>query len=199
MASRHKDKTADLPPKGPRNPDPITDEPGSHPIETGVGAALGGAAAGLGAGLVGGPVGAAVGAVAGGIVGGLAGKGIGEWIDPTQEEQWVKEYYDSRPDPERANHRDVADYRGPYHYGLTAQREYSGRRFEEVEPNLRSGWDRQEAASQMPWEEARPAVRHAYCCKIDVKGLARLEMDCCSIRSGAPPFPPPYTGGSEGG
>ena len=37
------EKTVDLPPYGPRNPDPITDAPGSHPIETGVGAVLEGA------------------------------------------------------------------------------------------------------------------------------------------------------------
>ena len=34
-------KKLDLPPKGNRNPDPITNEAGAHPIETGVGAAGG--------------------------------------------------------------------------------------------------------------------------------------------------------------
>ncbi|MFT3879647.1 MAG: hypothetical protein QM703_08305 [Gemmatales bacterium] len=37
-------KKTDLPPRGNRNPDPITGAAGAHPIETGVGAALGGAA-----------------------------------------------------------------------------------------------------------------------------------------------------------
>jgi hypothetical protein len=50
-------KKADLPPKGSRNPDPITDQPGSHPIETGIGAAVAGAASGLAAVAVAGPVG----------------------------------------------------------------------------------------------------------------------------------------------
>src|SRR4029077_18614744 len=36
------------------NPDPITGEPGAHPVGTGVGAALAGAAAGAAGGLVGG-------------------------------------------------------------------------------------------------------------------------------------------------
>ena len=50
MATRKKatktdsEKKVDLPPKGPRNADPLTDAPGAHPIETGVGATLGGAA-----------------------------------------------------------------------------------------------------------------------------------------------------------
>ena len=39
------------------NPDPITGQPGAHPVGTGVGAAAVGAAAGAGAGLVAGPVG----------------------------------------------------------------------------------------------------------------------------------------------
>src|SRR5581483_11714781 len=52
-------KTVDLPPYGPRNPDPVTDAPGSHPIETGIGAAIGGAASGLAVGtLTAGPIGA---------------------------------------------------------------------------------------------------------------------------------------------
>lgn len=38
------------------NRDPITDEPGAHPVGTGIGAALGGAAAGAAAGAFGGPV-----------------------------------------------------------------------------------------------------------------------------------------------
>ena len=47
MAGRKKttkndaEKKVDLPPKGPRNADPLTDAPGAHPIETGVGAAVG--------------------------------------------------------------------------------------------------------------------------------------------------------------
>ena len=48
--TRDPEKTVDLPPYGPRNPDPITNAPGSHPIETGIGAAIGGAASGLAVG-----------------------------------------------------------------------------------------------------------------------------------------------------
>ena len=62
------------------NRDPISGEPGAHPVGTGVGAAAGGAAAGAAGGLVGGPIGAAAGAVVGGVVGGLAGKSIAEVV-----------------------------------------------------------------------------------------------------------------------
>src|ERR1700728_4010015 len=90
------EKKVDLPPKGERNPDPITNAPGSHPIETGIGAALAGAASGMAVGAVTGPVGAAVGAAIGAVAGGYAGKGIGEIIDPTTEDDWLRENFDSR-------------------------------------------------------------------------------------------------------
>ena len=67
---------------GDLNLDPITDEPGSHPLGTGVGAA-GGAVAGAAIGAVAGPVGAAVGGVVGAIAGGLAGHAVGEQVNPT--------------------------------------------------------------------------------------------------------------------
>ena len=94
-ATKDPEKTVDLPPHGPRNPDPITDVPGSHPIETGIGAVLGGAASGMAVGtLTAGPLGAVAGAIIGGAAaGGLAGKGIGELIDPTTEDNWIREYF----------------------------------------------------------------------------------------------------------
>src|SRR5438067_248248 len=110
----------DLPPKGNRNPDPITKESGAHPIETGVGAALGGAGAGFAAGMAAGPVGAAVGTVVGAVAGGLAGKAVGEKIDPTIEDKWVNEYYQSIPASSRKG-TSVDDYRAAYRHGLTAK------------------------------------------------------------------------------
>jgi phage tail tape-measure protein len=65
-----------------RNPDPITGEPGAHPVGTGVGA-TGGALAGAAIGAVGGPVGMAAGALVGAVTGGIVGKEVAESIDPT--------------------------------------------------------------------------------------------------------------------
>src|ERR1043166_752127 len=70
------------------NPDPITGEPGSHPIGVGVGGGSGAAAGAAVGGAVGGPIGAAVGGVVGAVAGGLAGKGVAEKIDPTVEEAY---------------------------------------------------------------------------------------------------------------
>ena len=63
--------------------DPITGEPGAHPVGTGVGAAAGGIAAGAEAGSVAGPVGTVFGAAVGAVAGRLVGKGVAEKIDPT--------------------------------------------------------------------------------------------------------------------
>ena len=154
------EKTADLPPYGSRNADPITDTPGSHPIETGVGAALGGAASGAAVGLVAGPVGAAVGAAVGAIAGGYAGKGVGELIDPTTEDNWLRDYFNSETDKREGESPEA--YRPAYRYGLSNRNAYNGRRFDDVESDLRAGWERDHGQTGMGWDRARGAVRHAF-------------------------------------
>jgi uncharacterized protein (TIGR02271 family) len=64
------------------NRDPITGEPGAHPVGTAAGATAGGAA-GAAAGSIGGPIGMGVGAATGAVVGGLAGSAAGEQFNPT--------------------------------------------------------------------------------------------------------------------
>ena len=157
------EKTVDVPPYGSRNPDPVTDSPGSHPIETGVGAALGGAASGAAMGMVGGPVGAVIGGIIGGAVaGGLAGKGVGELIDPTTEDNWLREYHST--ETKKVANSTPDTYRSAYRYGLTETRgdKYAGKRFEDVETDLRSGWEKSRDKSGLTWDHARGAVRHAY-------------------------------------
>jgi len=159
----HKDpeKTADLPPTGSRNPDPITDAPGSHPIETGVGALVGGAASGAALGAVGGPVGAIVGGIIGGAVaGGYAGKGVGELIDPTTEDNWLREYFGSESGKAAGATHDT--YRPAYRYGMQAAGAHTGKRFEDVETDLRSGWEKSGGQAGMTWDQARGAARHAF-------------------------------------
>jgi uncharacterized protein (TIGR02271 family) len=167
MANQKKDpeKTVDLPPHGSRNPDPITDQPGSHPIETGIGAVLGGAASGLAIGAAStgplAPVGAVIGAVVGAVAGGLAGKGVGELIDPTTEDNWIRDYMASNSDTSEQHTHET--YRPAYRYGVAATEQHTGRRFEDVETHLRTGWESEHAGSTgLGWEKARGAVRDAY-------------------------------------
>src|SRR5436190_8798427 len=186
MATRKKttdkEKKVDLPPKGPRNADPLTDAPGAHPIETGVGAAVGGAAAGAAVGAFGGPVGAVIGGIVGGAVaGGLAGKGIGELIDPTTEDVWLREYFGSRRDhPKGETHE---SYRNAYRYGLTASDRYPDRRFEDVEPDLRSGWTHGRGTSTMSWQDARGAVKDAFDRTVQLRE-ERLRVSKTPVQTG---------------
>src|SRR3954454_3674465 len=96
------------------NRDPLSGEPGAHPVGTGLGAAGAGAATGALGGAVGGPVGAAVGAVVGAVAGGLAGKGIAESIDPTAEDAYWRDNHSSRPYFDKTHSYD--DYRPAYQY-----------------------------------------------------------------------------------
>jgi uncharacterized protein (TIGR02271 family) len=159
-SKKDREKTVDVPPRGSRNPDPITDQPGSHPIETGIGAAVGGAAAGMAVGAVGGPVGAAVGAAAGAVAGGLAGKGVGELIDPTTEDNWLRDNFSTRPYVRKGE--TFRDYEPAYRYGGEAESRYRGKTFHDVERDLAGGWEKTKERAAMGWDRARDAVKDAY-------------------------------------
>jgi len=139
------------------NLDPITGAPGSHPVGAGIGAAAGGLATGAFLGAAGGPAGAAAGAIVGGIVGGLAGKEIGEQIDPTSEDAYWREHYRNRSYVEPGAEYEA--YRPAYQYGWESRSRYSGRRFEEVEPELAKGWSNK---SKLTWDKAKLATRDAW-------------------------------------
>jgi hypothetical protein len=151
------------------NPDPITGAPGSHPVGTGVGA-VGGGAAGTWAGAAigaaaGGPVGAVVGgvvgAVAGAMGGGAAGKAVAENIDPTVEGEYWSKNYNARPYYETGYTYDD-DYAPAYQAGWESRSRYQGRKFDEVEPELRNDWERTKDKSRLSWEKAKAAVRDAW-------------------------------------
>jgi len=149
------------------NRDPLSGEPGAHPVGTGVGAALGGAAAGaagaaIGAasGAVGGPIGAIVGAVAGAVGGGLAGKAVAEDIDPTAEEAYWRENHASRP--YASKDATFETYAPAYRYGWESRSRYAGRQFDDVETELQTDWEKSNAKTGLRWERARLAARDAW-------------------------------------
>lgn len=158
-ATSPKEKTTDLPPRGPRNADPITDAAGAHPIEAGLGAAAGGAAAGFAAGVVGGPIGAVAGAVIGGLAGGLAGKATGEWIDPTSDPAFRNEFTKR---PYVRSGETFEDYTPVYQYGGQSESAYVGRTFGDVESNLKKDYERCDCSKIMSWNVAKPAVEDAF-------------------------------------
>lgn len=154
------------------NRDPISGEPGSHPVGVGVGTAAGGLAAGVAggamagamggtaAGPVGTAIGAAIGAVVGGVAGGLAGKGVAESIDPTTEDAYWRENHASRPYADAGTSYD--EYGPAYQYGWESRSRYQGRAFDEVEPDLARDWDRAKGQSRLGWDKAKHATRDAW-------------------------------------
>ena len=140
------------------NLDPITDEPGAHPVGTGVGAA-GGAAAGAAAGALAGPVGAAIGLVAGAVVGGLAGKATAEGINPTDEAAYWREQY--MFEPYYRSGRSYGDYAPAFEQGWNLPSRHRGE-FELFESQLAAQWSQQRGTSSLSWDEARPAARSAW-------------------------------------
>lgn len=149
-----------------RNEDPITGSPGSHPVGVGVGAAAAGAAGAAigsvipGAGTV---IGGAVGAVVGAVAGGLAGKGVAEAIFPTEEDVYWRSAYRDRPYYDEESEFDYdRDYSAAYRFGYETAYEFSGSRFEDVEPTLAARWNDIRADSRLSWNEARHAVADAW-------------------------------------
>jgi hypothetical protein len=143
-----------------RNPDPITGEPGSHPVGTGIGAAGGGTAGAAVGGAVGGPIGAAVGAAVGAVAGGLAGKGIAEKIDPTVEDAYWRENYSTRPYVEKDTTYDV--YQPAYRYGWESRGRYPDKKYEDVEPELQRDWGNYRGTSNLTWDRAKFATKDAW-------------------------------------
>ena len=150
----------DLPPTGRRNADPLTNAPGSHPIETGVGAAAIGAVSGMAAGAVAGPVGAGIGAAVGAIAGGYAGKGIGEMIDPTTKDSWLRDNFASRRYVQQGD--TFEKYQPAYRYGAEVECRYGADKFEAVEGKLESDWHNRTEDPVMPWKHVRDAVKDSY-------------------------------------
>ena len=151
------------------NRDPISGEPGAHPVGVGLGTAAGGTAGGMAggalagtmaAGPVGTVVGAAIGAVVGGVAGGLAGKSAAEAIDPTTEDAYWRENYPSRPYYDAGSSYD--EYRPAYQYGWESRSRYQGRTFDEAESDLARDWDRAKDKSRLTWDKAKHASRDAW-------------------------------------
>ncbi|HEV7485500.1 MAG TPA: hypothetical protein VGQ65_07435 [Thermoanaerobaculia bacterium] len=141
------------------NPDPITGEPGAHPLGV-AGGASGGALAGAAIGAVGGPIGAAVGGAIGAVAGGLAGKAAGEAVNPTEEDTYWREHHTSRPYFKSG--RTYDDYRPAYAYGWESAGRYHGRKFEDVESDLSRGWDKARGATRSEWSDMKAATRDAF-------------------------------------
>lgn len=141
------------------NRDPITGEPGAHPIGVGLGTA-GGATAGAAIGAAAGPIGAAVGAIVGGVAGGFGGKAIAEEIDPTAEDAYWRDNYKTRPYYDSKVAYD--EYQPAYQYGWESRQKYPDRTWDDSERDLAVGWERAKGKSKLGWEKVKHASKDAW-------------------------------------
>ena len=141
------------------NPDPITGEPGAHPIGVGAGAASAGAA-GAAIGAVGGPVGVVAGAVIGAVAGGLAGKSVAESIDPTNEDGYWQAHHGSQI---YANHGSYERYSTAYRTGYEGVGRHGlDKSYNDVEDDLKSTYEKSKETAGLSWEHAKHATRAAF-------------------------------------
>ena len=152
------------------NRDPLTGEPGAHPVGVGTGAAGGGiAGAAIGA-AIGGPIGAGVGAVVGAVSGGLGGKATAEALNPTAEHEYWRSEFKNRPYAKPDSNYD--EYAAAYQYGWESQAACrpNGKTFEAAEPELSRDWESRRGKSRLSWSEAKEATHDAW---------NRVEKGCC--------------------
>lgn len=145
------------------NRDPISGEPGSHPLGTGVGAAGAGTVGTVAGAVVAGPIGGVVGAVVGSVIGGLVGKGTAETVNPTFEDNYWRENYTSRPyvEPGEA----YEDYQLAYQTGYDGYFQYGhgGQDYAAVEPELKQKYEaKQNGNHGVAWEKAKYAVMDSW-------------------------------------
>jgi hypothetical protein len=179
MGLNTREKKIDLPPRGSRNADPITDEPGAHPIEAGIGAAVAGAVGGLAVGSVAGPVAAAVGAAVGAVAGGYAGKGLGEMIDPTTEDNWLRDQFESRPYVKEGESFET--YVPAYRYGAEAEARYGEAGIDLLDEQLQRDWEASKE-SDLPWTKAKAAVQDAYDRTVQIRRVRECPGVCDEVR-----------------
>lgn len=90
---------------------------------------------------------------------GSTGRDLGDWAT---EETWWRENYSSRP--YASADRGFDFYRPAYRYGYESANRYQGRGFDDIEPELRKGWDRYEhrGENKSTWEDIKDAVRDGW-------------------------------------
>ena len=84
----------------------------------------------------------------------------GTSTDWTTEEQYWRSNWNTRPYV--SADRGYEYYQPGYRYGYEAATRCRGRNWNDVEGELRSGWDRFENRGQSTWENVKDAVRDAW-------------------------------------
>lgn len=142
----------------PDHRDPLTGEPGAHPVSTGAGAVTGGMVGAAVGSLIGGPVGAMVGVGVGSVAGGLGGKAMAEIIDSTEDENHWRSIHARQSYAESTPYE---HYHEAYRVGYEGARRYGQvDRYEDIEANLEEDYGGHSAG--LPWDKASHAARAAW-------------------------------------
>jgi hypothetical protein len=99
-----------------------------------------------------------VGGLAGAAAGSLAGEGVAPAVNAAVEDDYWRRNYATRPYVAPGATYDT--YRAAYQFGWECYRRYRGRRFADIEGELRREWERTDR--EMTWESARGATRDAW-------------------------------------
>jgi len=84
----------------------------------------------------------------------------GAMLDWTTEEDYWRKNYSSRPYV--GQNRDFDYWKPAYRYGYDSAGRYQGRRWDEVESDLRTGWNNYEHRGSSTWEQIKDAVKDGW-------------------------------------
>ena len=167
----HDDKVERYTPRGterPRDPSTIDKNDEKDPsVGDQVGEAAGGISgvlAGAAIGSAAGPVGTVIGGIAGAVGGWWAGRAISEAAEnfTEKDDAEFRTHYESSDS--RLADRSYDDVRPAYQVGHVASLNpaYWPRAFEDVEPDLRAGWNDDVSSKHGDWDSVRGYARTAY-------------------------------------
>ena len=123
---------------------------------------IGGVAAGAAIGSVAGPIGTVIGGIVGAMGGWWTGRAVAEAATAVtdDDDRYYRTHYDASPN--RLADRRYDDVKPAYYLGHLASRnpDYGNRSFDEIEPELRSGWSRD--AKYGSWDAVRPYASEGF-------------------------------------
>lgn len=105
------------------------------------------------------PIGAPRDGLSGALGGNRAGHGLGEALNPTEEDRYWRAHYRTRPYTD--SNADYDRYRPAFRFGWESRIRYFDRGWDDVESALAHQWERRHE-SELPWPRARGAARDAW-------------------------------------
>lgn len=131
-----------------------------HILGTGSATLGGGVIGAVIGGFAGGVPGLTLGAVAGGALGAVVGHRLSEAVDPRGDLGHFEQIY--RTMPYYVDDMTWDDYAPAYRYGLDTYATRGGQPLEAAASMLAQDWSRARGVSRLSWEQAQPAVAHAW-------------------------------------